>query len=153
MYECSSFVVAVVSAAKRRSSDGAPRSRGRTEHDQTKVQEQQRRQQRHHLLHAVIARGRDERAQDAQRQSEDGDTGAEGSQRSSFLSEEHLDFAKDDIVSRWQFVGFLIHLLFNLIDSAQNSAKNPTCRVRRRRFQCIRGLHHKRLMMHACEPS
>ena len=27
---------------------------------------------------------------------EDGDTGAQGSQRSSFLGEEHLDFAKDD---------------------------------------------------------
>jgi lipid-A-disaccharide synthase-like uncharacterized protein len=48
------------------------------------------------------------------------DTRAQRSQRSSFLREEHLDFAKDDIVSRWQFVGFLIHLLFNLIDSAQN---------------------------------
>jgi hypothetical protein len=32
------------------------------------------------------------------RQSEDGDTGAQGRQRSSFLSEEHLDFAKDEIV-------------------------------------------------------
>ena len=68
------------------------------QHDQTKVQEHQRRQHRHHLLHAVIARGRDERAQDRQRQGEDGDTGAQGGQRSSFLSEEHLDFAKDDIV-------------------------------------------------------
>jgi hypothetical protein len=68
------------------------------EHDQTKVQEQQRQQQRHHLLHAVIARRRDERAQDRQRQREDGDTGAQGSQGSSFLSEEHLDFAKDELV-------------------------------------------------------
>jgi hypothetical protein len=51
---------------------------------------------------------------------ENGDTRAQRSQRSSFVREEHLDFAKDDIVSRWQFVGFLIHLLFNLIGSAQN---------------------------------
>jgi hypothetical protein len=33
-----------------------------------------------------------------ERQSEYGDTGAHGSQRSSFLSEEHLDFTEDDIV-------------------------------------------------------
>jgi hypothetical protein len=31
-------------------------------------------------------------------QSEDGDTGAQGSQRSSFLGKEHLDLAEDDIV-------------------------------------------------------
>jgi len=54
--------------------------------------------QRHHLLHAVIARRGDERAQDGQRQREHCDTGAQGSQRSSFLGEEHLDFAKDDVV-------------------------------------------------------
>src|SRR5207245_7467645 len=94
------------------------------EHDQTKVQEQQRHQQRHHLLHAVIARRCDERAQDGQRQSEDGDTGTHGSQRSSFLSEEHLDFAKDEIVYLQWFVRFHIHLLFNLIELAKNSAEN-----------------------------
>jgi hypothetical protein len=54
--------------------------------------------QRHYFLHAVIARRCDQRAQDGQRQSEDGDTGAQGSQRSPFLSDEHLDFAKYDIV-------------------------------------------------------
>ena len=68
------------------------------EHDQTEVQEHQRRQQRDHLLHAAIARGLDQRTQDGQRQGEHGDTGAHGSQRSSLLSEEHLDFAKDEIV-------------------------------------------------------
>src|SRR6266568_3263811 len=72
---------------------------------------------RHHLLHAVIARGRDERAQDRQRQSEDGDTGAQGRQRSSFLSEEHLDFAKDEIVQLGWLVRFHIHMLFNLTTS------------------------------------
>ena len=68
------------------------------EYDQTKVQEHQRQQQRQHLLHAVIARCRNQRTQDRQRQSEYGDTGAKRSQRSSFLSEEHLDFTEDDIV-------------------------------------------------------
>jgi hypothetical protein len=67
-----------------------------------------------------------ERAQHWERQREDGNTGAEGSRRSSFLSEDHLDFAKYDVVSRWQFVGFIIHLRFNLIDSVQTAAKNPT---------------------------
>ena len=57
-----------------------------------------------------------------QRQSEDGDTGAQGSQRSSFLSEEQLDFAKDEIdwlVSRLinpLGVSRLRHLLPNLFD-------------------------------------
>jgi len=99
------------------------------EHDQTKVQEQQGRQQRHHLLHAVIARRRDERAQDGQRQSEDGDPCAQGSQRSSFLSEEHLDFAKDEIVQLGQSVRFHTHLLFNLIDSARNWVENRVALV------------------------
>ena len=99
------------------------------EHDQTKVQEQQGRQQRHHLLHAVIARRRDERAQDGQRQSEDGDAGAHGGQRSSFLSEEHLDFAKDEIVQLGQSVRFHTHLLFNLIDSARNWVENRVALV------------------------
>src|SRR5438445_771010 len=34
-----------------------------TQHDQTKVQKHLRQQERHHLLHAVIARGRYKRAQ------------------------------------------------------------------------------------------
>ena len=76
-----------------------PEDQPGAEHDQTQVQEQQRRQQRHHLLHAVIARGRDQRAQHGQRQRKDSNTGAQGSQRSSFLSEEHLDFAEDDMSS------------------------------------------------------
>ena len=94
------------------------------EHDQTKVQEQQRHEQRHYLPNIVIARGRDEHAQDRQRQSEDGDPGAHGSQRSSFLREEHLDFAKDEIVYLGWFVRFRTHLFSNLIDSAQNSVEN-----------------------------
>jgi hypothetical protein len=56
-----------------------------TEHDQTQVQEQQRHEERNHLPDAVIARGRDERAQHRQRQSEDRDPGAHGSQRRSLL--------------------------------------------------------------------
>jgi hypothetical protein len=46
------------------------------EYDQTKVQEHQRQQQRHHLLDPVIARCRNERTQDGQGQGEYGDTGA-----------------------------------------------------------------------------
>jgi hypothetical protein len=36
---------------------------------------------------------------------------------SSFLGEEHLDFAKDEIVQLKWFVRFHTHLLSNLIDS------------------------------------
>ena len=68
------------------------------EHDQAQVQEQQRHEQRHHLPDAVIARGRDEHAQDREGQSEDGNPSAQGRQRSSFLGEENLDFPKDEIV-------------------------------------------------------
>ena len=68
----------------------------RAKHDQTKVQEQQR----HHFFNPVKARRGDQRAEHGQRQSEDGDTGAQRSQRSSFLSEEHLDLAKNYVVRR-----------------------------------------------------
>ena len=95
-----------------------------TEHDQTQVQEQQRRQQRHHLLHAVIARRGDERAQDGQRQREHGDTGAQGSQRSSFLGEEHLDFAKDDVSSLGSPFVSMARSRFNLTDSAHKMLEN-----------------------------
>src|SRR4029450_12239447 len=56
---------------------------------------------------------------------ENGDTRAQRSQRSSFLREEHLDFAKDDIVQLREPVRFHIHLFFQSNRfSAQDSVKN-----------------------------
>ena len=102
------------------------------EHDQTKVQEQQRHEQRHHLPDAVVARGRDEYAQNGQGQSKDGDPSAQGSQRRPFLSEEHLDLAKDEIVQLWWFVRLQYSFTFqsNLFFVRNTLAKFPGIRIR-----------------------
>jgi hypothetical protein len=48
--------------------------------------------------HVVLARACHKRAQHGHRQGEHGDTSAQGSQRGSFFSEEHLDLVEDDSV-------------------------------------------------------
>src|SRR4029453_8055121 len=74
------------------------------EHNQTEIKEHQRQQERQHLVQTVIARRGDERAQHGERQGEHSNTSAQGSKRSSFLSQENLDFAKNEIVRRWQSI-------------------------------------------------
>ena len=103
------------------STDGTEDQPG-AQHNQTQVKEHQRRKQGHHFLDPVIARGRDQRLARTEH-SEHCDTGAQRRQCSSFLSEEHLDFPKDDIVQLGWFVRFRTHFLFNLIDSARNRRK------------------------------
>jgi hypothetical protein len=90
--ELSDAVLEVVNAA-----EGTVDQPG-AKHDQTKVQGQEGNQQGHYLGEAVITRRRDKDTQHRERQSKHRDTGAQSRERSSFLSEKHLDFAKDDIV-------------------------------------------------------
>src|SRR5436190_4257296 len=49
------------------------------------------------------------------------DAGAHGSQRSSFLSEEHLNFVKANTVGRRCTIGFRTHCRFNLIDTVASA--------------------------------
>src|SRR5262249_42669406 len=71
-----------------------------TENNQTEIQEHERQKERQHFVQAVIARGSDKRTEHGEGQREYGDTGAQRSKRSAFLSEQYLDFAKDDIIRR-----------------------------------------------------
>src|SRR5206468_11476625 len=49
------------------------------------------------------------------------DAGAHGSQRSSFLSEEHLNFVKANSVGRRCTIGFRTHCRFNLMDTVASA--------------------------------
>src|SRR5581483_543927 len=70
------------------------------EYNQTEIEKHERHKHRHHLFDPVITRRGDQRAQHGKRQSEHGDTGTERSQRSTFLSKEHLDLVEDDAIRR-----------------------------------------------------